>query len=86
MSETIAVVGLWHLGTVTAAVMAEAGHNVLAFDDAGVVAALDSDRLPVSEPGLAELWHAQRAAGRLRTTENPEDLADVPFVWICRCV
>jgi UDPglucose 6-dehydrogenase len=83
MSETIAVVGLWHLGTVTAAVMAEAGHNVLAFDDAGVVAALDSDRLPVSEPGLAELWHAQRAAGRLRTTENPEDLADVPFVWIC---
>lgn len=83
MSESIAVVGLWHLGTVTAAVMAEAGHNVLAFDDAGVVADLNSDRLPVSEPGLAGLWSAQRAAGRLRTTANLEDLADVPFVWIC---
>ena len=83
MSERIAVVGLWHLGTVTAAVMAAAGHDVLAIDDATIVAALDRDELPVAEPGLLELWREQCAAGRLHTTSTWADLADRSFVWIC---
>ena len=83
MSTRIAVVGMWHLGTVTAAVMAEAGHDVLVFDDADIIDKLDRDALPVAEPGLLELWRAQRTAGRLRSTSRIEDLADRPFVWIC---
>jgi UDPglucose 6-dehydrogenase len=83
MSERIAVVGQWHLGTVTAAVMAESGHDVLVYDDAPIVAALDRDELPVAEPGLLELWREQRAAGRLHTTSTWADLADRAFVWIC---
>jgi UDPglucose 6-dehydrogenase len=83
MSEQIAVVGLWHLGTVTAAVMAEAGHHVLALDDDAIVAALDRDELPVAEPGLLELWRAQREAGRLRTSSRWEDLAGASYVWVC---
>jgi UDPglucose 6-dehydrogenase len=83
MSERIAVAGLWHLGTVTAAVMAGAGHDVVAFDDDAIVRALDRNEFPVAEPGLAELWRTGRDVGRLRTTSRLEDLADASFVWIC---
>ena len=83
MSERIAVVGLWHLGTVTAAVMAEAGHDVLALDDTAIVEALEAGRLPVAEPGLSDLWQAQCDAGRLHLTSRWEDLADRSYVWIC---
>ena len=52
----IGVVGLWHLGCVTAACLAEAGNDVLGVDpDAAVVEELVKGRPPVSEPGLAEL-------------------------------
>ena len=83
MGERIAVAGLWHLGTVTAAVMAEAGHDVVAFDVPEVVGPIDRGEFPVAEPELAEVWSAQRAVGRLRTTSNVEDLADRAFVWVC---
>ena len=54
--EPVGVVGLWHLGSVTAACLAEVGYDVLGVDpDASVVAELARGRAPVSEPGLAEL-------------------------------
>ena len=62
----IAVVGLWHLGTVTAAALAAEGRDVVAIDDAATVDEIAAGRLPVDEPGLAELIAAQRACGRLR--------------------
>ncbi len=52
----IGVIGLWHLGSVTAACLAGAGNRVVAFDpDPAVVAGLREGRPPVSEPGLAGL-------------------------------
>jgi UDPglucose 6-dehydrogenase len=81
----VAVLGLWHLGSVTAACAAEAGHNVIGYDPSGdVVKGLNEGRLPVAEPGLAELVAAQTGAGRLRFTIDLNaavSLADV--VWIC---
>ena len=63
----VAVLGLWHLGSVTAACAAAAGHDVIGWDpDAATVAALAAGRPPVAEPGLAELVGDQAAAGRLR--------------------
>jgi UDPglucose 6-dehydrogenase len=82
MSEKIAVVGLWHLGLVTAAVMAEAGHDVVAFDEPAVVEPIARDAFPVAEPGLPELWKAQREAGRLRESDRIEDVAACAFIWI----
>ena len=53
---TICVLGLWHLGTVIAACLAEAGFTVVGTDpDGAVVAGLDDGRLPVYEPGLDDL-------------------------------
>ncbi|HWY19469.1 MAG TPA: nucleotide sugar dehydrogenase [Solirubrobacteraceae bacterium] len=81
MSSPIGVIGLWHLGSVTAACLAEAGYEVIAVDpDPAVVAALAAGRPPVSEPGLAELL--ARNAARLRFTTEPRELAGAGRAWV----
>ncbi len=79
----IAVVGLWHLGTVTAAGLAAAGHDVVAIDEAEVVEGIAQGRLPVDEPGLAELIAAERAAGRLTFAASAAAATGAELVWIC---
>jgi len=80
----VAVLGLWHLGSVTAACLAAAGHQVAGWDpDPSVLEQLRQDVPPVAEPGLADLISEQRAAGRLTF---PSALADAvsraDVVWI----
>ncbi len=79
---TIAVVGLWHLGTVTAAALAAEGHRVVAVDEPDVVDAIRAGRLPVDEPGLAELIAEQVAANRLTFASDPAAAAGAEVVWI----
>ena len=80
----IAVVGLWHLGTVTAACLASAGHDVIAIDDdAELIAGLtESARVPVAEPGLQDLTRQAVSAGRLRFTTDPAAVAGCDVGWI----
>ncbi len=78
----IAVVGLWHLGTVTAASLAAEGHRVVAVDEAEVVDAIRAGRLPVDEPGLAQLIADQDAANRLTFASDPAAAAGAELVWI----
>jgi len=79
----VGVAGLWHLGTVTAACLASAGHDVTAYDgNAETVARLVQGQLPVAEPGLAELIAGATAAGRLRFTSGPAELAGSEVTWI----
>ena len=62
----VAVVGLWHLGCVTAACLAGGGHDVVGVDfDEATIAGLRQGRAPVSEPGLDDLIAATTGAGRL---------------------
>jgi UDPglucose 6-dehydrogenase len=71
----VAVAGLWHLGLVTAACLAAAGHDVLALaDDREEADALANGALPISEPGLDDLFASGLASGRLRVSA---DLAEV---------
>ena len=79
----IAVVGLWHLGTVTAAGLAAEGHDVVAIDAAAVVEGILAGRLPVDEPGLADLIASERAAGRLAFASSPAAASGAELVWIC---
>ena len=52
----VAVLGLWHLGSVTAACLAQAGHDVTGWDpDDTMLARLAEGRAPVAEPGLDAL-------------------------------
>jgi UDPglucose 6-dehydrogenase len=69
----IGVVGAGWVGVVTAACFADLGHEVIVHDvDRQRIAELDAGRLPMHEPGLAELLAAN--SGRMRFTG---DLAEV---------
>lgn len=81
----VTVYGLWHLGSVTAACLAEGGHDVVGLDPgATTIANLCANKPPVDEPGLAALIAEQRKAGRLRfTTDALEAIPHADVVWVC---
>lgn len=71
MSTSITVVGAGHVGSVTAACLASAGHEVTCVDaNPERVEAMRRGRSPVAEPGLAELLAQVLSAGRLRATAD----------------
>ena len=79
----IAVAGLWHLGTVTAACLAAAGYRVIGFDEhAATIAGLQAGHLPVFEPGLQDLVRAGRETGRLSFSSAPTAVASAEIVWV----
>jgi UDPglucose 6-dehydrogenase len=79
----IAVVGLWHLGLVTAASLATAGHTVVALaDDEATADALQQGVLPLFEPGLDDAIRDAIASGGLRFTSDRAELRDAEVVWI----
>jgi UDPglucose 6-dehydrogenase len=80
----VAVLGLWHLGCVTAACVARAGHEVVGWDsDQSTVSRLVDARAPVAEPGLNELLGEMLAARRLTFTSSlREAVGDADVVWI----
>ena len=62
----VAVLGLWHLGSVTAAATAAAGHRVRAWDpETSTVMGLEGGTPPIQEPGLADLLTQQIERGTL---------------------
>lgn len=80
----VCVFGLWHLGTVTAACVAEAGHRVTGLDtDPLTIENLSQGQPPLFESGLAELIQQGLAAGRLSFTTHPaKALAQADLLWI----
>jgi UDPglucose 6-dehydrogenase len=79
--QSIGVLGLWHLGSVTAACLAAAGNDVLGVDpDQTLVEGLSRGSPAVSEPGLRELLG--RNSSRLRFSTDPAALAEVRQAWI----
>jgi len=80
----LAVFGLWHLGTVTAACAAAAGLETVAIDtDPERIARLSAGEPPLYEPGLAELVQAGLSGGRLRFSADPAAVSDADIVWVC---
>ena len=80
----VAVAGLWHLGSVTAACVAHAGIDTIGIDrDSLVVARLNDGEPPLFEPGLAELVQQGRQAGLLSFTTDATAVADAEVLWIC---
>ncbi len=80
----VCVAGLWHLGSVTAACLASAGHNVVGYDANTTTATnLNEGKPPVFEPGLTELVSNGIRDGRLRfTSDRAEALRDANVVWV----
>jgi UDPglucose 6-dehydrogenase len=79
----VAVYGLSHLGSVTAACLAEAGIDTIGIDeDASVIAALLQGKAPLFEPGLDKLISAGLKAGRLSFSSDLQPASDAPLVWV----
>ena len=77
----IAVAGLWHLGSVTLACLAQAGHRVIGIDgDAATVATLRAHKAPIAEPGLDALLAANAARIEVTTDVRAAAVADV--LWV----
>jgi UDPglucose 6-dehydrogenase len=83
-SLRITVLGLWHLGCVTAACSAK-HFQVTGLDfDAGTIAKLNAGQAPLLEPGLNELISAGLAAQRLTfTTDAAAACAAADVLWLC---
>jgi UDPglucose 6-dehydrogenase len=80
----VGVLGLWHLGCVTAACVAAAGLPTVGVDDdAQVIAALSRGDPPLFEPHLSNLVQHGMSRGLLSFTTDPAVLAAMDVVWIC---
>lgn len=81
----ISVFGLGYVGSISAACLARAGHDVWGVDiNAEKVATLNAGASPVMEPGLAPLIAEMRAAGRIRgTCSVPEAVAATELALVC---
>jgi UDPglucose 6-dehydrogenase len=80
----IVVLGLWHLGCVTAACAAKF-QSVIGLDfDPGVVAQLQKGKPPLFEPGLAELINEEVQGGSLAFSDDSAIACrDADLLWVC---
>lgn len=79
----VGVVGLWHLGCVTAACLARAGHDVTGIDDdEAVVEQLRQRRAPLFEPGLDAAIGEGIDSGRLRFSTDTAAASDRDVLWV----
>lgn len=77
-----AVLGLWHLGCVTAACLAT-HHDVIAYDpQADTIANLQAGKTPLFEPGLDDLLAQGVKKGNLHFTANLQDIAQAEIIWV----
>jgi len=81
----ICVLGTGYVGLVSAAVFSELGHEVVGLDiDEAKVKSLKAGKIPIYEPGLAELVSHNLDSGRLSFTDfYPEALKGAEVVFIC---
>ena len=78
----IGVFGAGWVGLVTGACFAELGHEVVVRDVLpDRIEALQAGRLPLHEPGLAELLERNRE--RLRFTTELDDVVSAPIMFVC---
>lgn len=82
----VVVIGVGHVGLVTAATLAHVGHEVVGLDDdERKHELLAQGKAPFFEPGLQELLDETIASGRLTFTRDPATAmpgADVAFICV----
>jgi UDPglucose 6-dehydrogenase len=80
----VGVIGAGYVGLVTAACLADHGHDVSVVEASrDRVRQLEAGDVPFHEPGLAELFRKAKAAARLEVTDAPTALADVEVILVC---
>lgn len=81
----ISIFGLGYVGSVTAACLARAGHEVIGVDvNADKLAMIHGGTAPVIEPGLADLVRKEVSQGRLKATISVDEaVAQSELAMIC---
>ncbi|MEA5504683.1 nucleotide sugar dehydrogenase [Halotia wernerae UHCC 0503] len=81
--KAIAVIGLWHLGCVTAACLAETFDTVIGFDlDEKRISGLSRGEAPIFEPDLNPLIKKGIDSGHLTFTTRLNDISEAEYLWI----
>src|SRR4051812_29473536 len=82
----LVVFGAGYVGLVSGTGLSDLGHDVFVFDiDPEKIAKLSDGRVPIYEPGLADLVHRNQRCGRLQfgsTIHEPFDAADAYFIAV----
>jgi UDPglucose 6-dehydrogenase len=80
----IAVIGTGYVGLVTGTCFADSGNQVTCVDiDAAKIALLSQGKIPIYEPGLADLVLKNQAAGRLSfTTDSTAAVREARLVFL----
>jgi UDPglucose 6-dehydrogenase len=82
----LVVFGAGYVGLVSGTGLSDLGHEVLVFDiDPEKIAKLVDGRVPIYEPGLADLIHRNQRCGRLQFASSipaPFDAADAYFIAV----
>jgi UDPglucose 6-dehydrogenase len=79
----VSVVGFWHLGSVIASCLADAGHKVIGLDfDKDNIKNLNKGKAPLYEPGLEALISKGIASKKLRFTSDPSEIKGSEIVWV----
>lgn len=80
----VCIFGLWHLGSVHAACLSNAGIKTIGLDlDNKIISLLKIGKAPISEPGLDELIAKNLSRGSLIFKSNPSDaLKGIDIFWV----
>lgn len=79
----ICVFGLWHLGCVTAACVAERFATIGLDPNGATIACLQDGEAPIFEPGLNELLRTAQTNGTLRFSNDVQEaVASCDLVWV----
>lgn len=79
----VAIVGLWHLGTVTAACLAHVGYHVVAYEpDPEIIKNLNIGQLPVAEPKLDALLNDAQRNKKIHFSNDKKAISKAEIVWI----
>lgn len=80
----VCVLGLWHLGTVTATCLASGGHHVIGLDfEEAVITNLKNGKPPLFEPGLEDLVKKGLETGALDFSTNRADaIRGARVIWV----
>lgn len=81
----VGVLGMWHLGSVTAACLASLGFEVVGIDaNSQVIEELSLGKPPLFEPGLEKLIHEGISGNQLTFSSNYSDaMKGLDVLWVC---
>lgn len=79
----IVTLGLWHLGEIYSACLAELGHNVVGIsEDQKLIENFSKNIPPLPEPGLESLLKKNQEASRLKFSTDFAEVKDCNVFWL----